>query len=150
MELLEDYYAPEDTGGREALIDKLHELFSYFVPEGLAAQESFKQLVEQNLPLGTLTDTITYALDLPLAIKQQLLAESNVDIRSRILIRCLEQQVKRKKVVMTVTSRQNRSLRSSAKTNRPLRSAPRENRNSHFLLRVSRRKSILIAQGLEN
>lgn len=94
VSLLEDYYAPEDTGGREALVERLHELFSHFVPEGLAAQESFKQLMGQNLPLGTLTDTITYALNLPIAIKQQMLAEPNVDIRSRLLIRCLEQQIK--------------------------------------------------------
>jgi hypothetical protein len=64
------------------------------VPEGLAAQESFKQLVGKQLPLGILTDTITYALNLPVAIKQQLLAECNVDIRCRILIRCLEQQIR--------------------------------------------------------
>ena len=94
VEVLEDHYPPEDTGGRPALITRLQELFAHFVPEGLAAQQSFDQLVGKQLPLGILTDTITYALNLPLTIKQQLLAEYNVDIRSRILIRCLEQQLK--------------------------------------------------------
>ncbi|MFN3188947.1 MAG: LON peptidase substrate-binding domain-containing protein [Aureliella sp.] len=90
----EDVYPDEDLGGRESLAVRLQDLFSNFVPEGLAAQDSFNQLVGQKLPLGILTDTITYALNLPLAIKQQLLAEYNVDIRSRILIRCLEEQLR--------------------------------------------------------
>ncbi len=94
VEVLEDLYDPEDAVGRPALMQRLQELFSHFVPEGLAAQESFKQLVGKQLPLGILTDTITYALNLPLEIKQQLLAEHNVDIRCRILTRCLEQQLK--------------------------------------------------------
>jgi hypothetical protein len=33
-------------------------------------------------------------MNLPLAIKQQLLAENNVDIRCRILMRCLEQKLR--------------------------------------------------------
>lgn len=94
VDVHEDYYPAEESAVRPALIGRLQDLFSHFVPEGLATQESFKQLVGKQLPLGILTDTITYALNLPLAIKQQLLAECNVDIRCRILIRCLEQQLK--------------------------------------------------------
>lgn len=94
VDVLEDHYAPEEAGSRPESMQRLQELFAHFVPEGLAAQESFKQLVGKQLPLGILTDTITYALNLPLAIKQQLLAERNVDIRCRILTRCLEQQLK--------------------------------------------------------
>lgn len=94
VELREDVYPEDNVGGREDLIAKLQELFGQFVPEGLAAQSSFQQLVGKQLPLGILTDTITFALNLPLAIKQQLLAEDNVDIRCRILIRCLEQQLR--------------------------------------------------------
>ncbi|MFK7737856.1 MAG: LON peptidase substrate-binding domain-containing protein [Pirellulaceae bacterium] len=94
VKICDDLYPAEDAGGREHLIQRLRDLFSRIVPEGFAAQESFQQLVGQDLPLGILTDTITYALNLPLSIKQQLLAEFNVDIRSRLLIRCLEQQLK--------------------------------------------------------
>lgn len=95
VEILDDVYPPEDSISRPKMMTRLQEMFSHFVPEGLAAQESFKQLVGKQLPLGILTDTITYALDLPLAIKQKLLAEHNVDIRCRILLRCLEQQLKK-------------------------------------------------------
>ena len=94
VEILEDFYPPEDALLRPQLMQRLQELFLQFVPEGLAAQESFKQLVGKQLPLGILTDTITYALNLPVAIKQQLLAEDNVDVRCRILTRCLEQKLK--------------------------------------------------------
>lgn len=94
VEILEDLYPLDQAEHRGVLMQRLQDLFMYFVPEGLAAEESFKQLVGKQLPLGILTDTITFALKLPLPIKQQLLAENNVDIRCRILIRCLEQQLK--------------------------------------------------------
>lgn len=94
VEVLEDYYAADNDGLRGELTEKLQRLFAQFVPEGLAAQESFQQLVGKQLPLGILTDTISYALNLPLSVKQQLLGENNVDIRCRLLTRCLEQQLK--------------------------------------------------------
>lgn len=94
VDVLEDLYDPDGAAARPVLMERLQKLFSHFVPEGLATQESFKQLLGKQLPLGIFADTITYALNLPLAIKQQLLAEHNVDIRCRILTRCLEQQLK--------------------------------------------------------
>ncbi|MCA9127065.1 MAG: LON peptidase substrate-binding domain-containing protein [Planctomycetales bacterium] len=93
VSLLEDYYPSGGDSQRKEIQERLQELFSTYVPGGVAAQESFKQLVGKQLPLGILTDTITYALSLPLTIKQQLLAEHNVEVRSRLLIRCLEQKV---------------------------------------------------------
>lgn len=104
VELLEDYYSPEVSDARRIQTEKLQALFSKFVPEGLAAQDSFKQLVGNHLPLGVLTDSITYALGLPLAIKQQLLAECNVDVRCRILTRCLEQMTSSESSSCSMTS----------------------------------------------
>ncbi len=94
VEVLDDYYPVEFEEQREGLTRRLQELFMHFVPEGLLAQDSFKKLVGKQLPLGVLTDTITFALKLPLPVKQQLLAENNVDTRCRILIRSLEQKLK--------------------------------------------------------
>ena len=93
VELLEDLYPSDEGQQRSELAERLQKLFQHFVPEGLAAQESFQELMGKQLPLGVLTDTIAYALQLPLAIKQQLLAEANVDIRCRLLSRCLEQKI---------------------------------------------------------
>jgi uncharacterized protein len=93
VEVQSDIYPPENACSRKAMTDALQQVFTQLVPEGLAAQTSFQQLVGQQFPLGILTDTIAYALNLPLAVKQQLLAEPNVDIRCRILLRCLRQKV---------------------------------------------------------
>ncbi|GAB5404910.1 MAG: LON peptidase substrate-binding domain-containing protein [Aureliella sp.] len=94
IKVTEDSYPLDGDQSRPARMHRLQQLFSHFVPEGLAAQESFKQLVGKQLPLGILTDTISFALNLPLTVKQQLLAEDNVDIRCRLLIRCLESQIR--------------------------------------------------------
>src|SRR5690606_19707230 len=59
VEVLEDHYPVEAGEDRSLDARRLQELFLHFVPDGLAAQESFKQLVGKQLPLGILTDTIT-------------------------------------------------------------------------------------------
>ncbi len=89
VELLEDQYPPDADQQRPEVAQRLQSLFQQFIPQGLAAQESFRQLLGEQLPLGVLADTIAYALQLPLAIKQLLLAEANVDVRCRLLSRCL-------------------------------------------------------------
>lgn len=94
VEVIDDIYPTEDSTLRPELIRRLQETFLKLVPEGLAAQESFRELMGKHLPLGVLTDMITFAVNLPAPIKLQLLAESNVDIRCRILTRCLEQKMK--------------------------------------------------------
>lgn len=93
VDVLNDCYPMEGDGSRQEMTASLQAVFTKFVPEGLASQASFQQLVGEPLPLGILTDTIAYAMNLPLAIKQQLLAEPNVDIRCRILLRCLRQRL---------------------------------------------------------
>lgn len=93
VEVLNDLYPAEESIHRPELQQKLQDLFLKFVPDGMVALDSFKQLVGKQLPLGVLTDTVTYAMNLPVAIKLQLLGEENVDIRCRILTRCLEQKL---------------------------------------------------------
>ncbi|MGN6545870.1 MAG: hypothetical protein ACTHK7_12525 [Aureliella sp.] len=73
-------------------------MFCQLVPEGLGVQESCQQLIGAQLPLGILTDVITFTLNLPLPVKQQLLAEPNVDVRCRILSRCLKELLKNREV----------------------------------------------------
>ncbi len=94
VELLTDSYPPDCGQQRAAAHDALLDMFSRLVPEGLSVQDSFQQLIGAQLPLGILTDVITFTLGLPLPIKQQLLAEANVDIRCRILSRCLKELLK--------------------------------------------------------
>lgn len=94
VELLADTYPAECAQLRAQSQEHLLEMFSQLVPEGLGVQESFQQLIGAQLPLGILTDVITFTLGLPLPVKQQLLAEPNVDIRCRILSRCLKDLLK--------------------------------------------------------
>ena len=94
VELLTDTYPPDCAMTRGKSQDELLNMFSQLVPEGLGVQESFQQLIGAQLPLGILTDVITFTLGLPLPVKQQLLAEANVDVRCRILSRCLKELLK--------------------------------------------------------
>lgn len=93
VEVLTDVYPNEEAAERPKITAMLQDVFAELVPEGLISQASFQQLMGKPMPLGNLTDTIAYALNMPLAIKQQLLAEPNVDIRCRLLIRCLKQKL---------------------------------------------------------
>jgi ATP-dependent Lon protease len=98
VELLADLYPPDCALTRGKCQDELLDMFSQLVPEGLGVQESFQQLIGAQLPLGILTDVITFTLGLPLPVKQQLLAEANVDVRCRILSRCLKELLKTREV----------------------------------------------------
>ncbi len=89
VELLEDHYPAGSANARLELYQELVETFSEAVPEEIKSLDSFQQLLDQQLPLGMLTDIITFTLRLPLPVKQQILAEPNVDVRCRLLLRCL-------------------------------------------------------------
>lgn len=98
VELLTDTYPADCALTRTKSQDELLNMFSLLVPEGLGVQESFQQLIGAQLPLGILTDVITFTLGLPLPVKQQLLAEANVDVRCRILSRCLKELLKNREL----------------------------------------------------
>ncbi len=93
VELLDDHYPSGLANARVELYGELLDVFSQAVPEELKSLDSFLQITDQQLPLGMLADIITFSLRLPLPIKQQVLAEANVDVRTRLLIRCLHQLV---------------------------------------------------------
>ncbi|MCA9193753.1 MAG: LON peptidase substrate-binding domain-containing protein [Planctomycetales bacterium] len=93
VKLVEDLAVQEQDQQRAQMFGQLKALFQQLMPEGLAVQQGFQQLLGHQLPLGVLTDSISYALNLPLAVKQQLLSECNVDVRCRLLIRCLQTQL---------------------------------------------------------
>lgn len=52
--------------------------------------EYFRQLLGSDLPLGTLCDILAFALPLPILLKQELLAEVNVERRARRLLQELK------------------------------------------------------------
>lgn len=91
VDVLSDVYPESGNAQRADLQQSLLEAFTQLVPAGLAIEESFQHLAGQQVPLGMLTDIITFTINFPLLIKQQVLAEPNVDVRCRILMRCLQQ-----------------------------------------------------------
>jgi ATP-dependent Lon protease len=91
VELLDDRYPPETETLRLSLHTKLLETFQRLMPNLKDANELFSQLSLENVTLGTLTDVISYALDLGLPLKQKLLDEPCVDRRATMLISHLGQ-----------------------------------------------------------
>lgn len=86
VEILDDSYPSASAGKRPDLHRKLIDAFEKMLPRIKDAEELFNQLSVNSIPLGTLTDVISYALDLEVRDKQSLLAERDVDRRSAMLL----------------------------------------------------------------
>lgn len=93
VELLDDYYPAAGAGARPRLQKKLLDAFRRFVPKTSLAQEQFEQLLAQQISLGMLTDIVSFTINLPLPLKQQLLNEWHVDRRAALLYEALERML---------------------------------------------------------
>lgn len=60
-----------------------------FAPDG-PARHQLQELFDGELSLGHVCDVLSYALPLPLDIKQTLLAEAHADVRAEIMTQALE------------------------------------------------------------
>ncbi|MEX2112698.1 MAG: LON peptidase substrate-binding domain-containing protein [Pirellulales bacterium] len=90
-ELLEDAYPPHSAIARPALHRQLAATFEEMLPGCDDAADVSNQVAAKKISLGTLTDVISYALDLDLPAKQALLAEPDVDRRAQQLLLHLQQ-----------------------------------------------------------
>ncbi len=79
----------EDAAQGPVLQRRLRETFLELLPRLPQAQEQLDQVLGSDIPLGALTDIISYVLDLGLAQKQALLAEASVRRRAELLLRHL-------------------------------------------------------------
>lgn len=86
VELLTDLYPPEGAGQRPALQRQVFDRIRELIPSTSQFQEHFEASLGQQVSLGMLTDIAASSLSLPLAFKQQLLAECNVDRRAELLL----------------------------------------------------------------
>ncbi len=59
-----------------------------FAPEGPARQQ-LVDLFEGEMPLGHVCDVLSYALPLPLEIKQSLLAEARAELRAEMIVQAI-------------------------------------------------------------
>ncbi|HEX3726154.1 MAG TPA: LON peptidase substrate-binding domain-containing protein, partial [Pirellulales bacterium] len=89
-QLLEDDYPAGSGEERHELRRRLTAAFEKMLPRIKDSQDLFNQLAVNNISLGTLTDVITFALDLDVRAKQSLLAQPNVDARARLLLEHLK------------------------------------------------------------
>jgi Lon protease-like protein len=98
VEVLEDDYQLATAEARPALHRKLISAFEKMLPHINDAEEMFNQLSVNSISLGTLTDVISYALDLDIRLKQALLAEPNVDCRAKLLLKYLRKAAQESRV----------------------------------------------------
>jgi Lon protease-like protein len=86
VELCEDQYPACPPARRKDLQRKLHDALLTVLPMLPEAQEQLDQLLRNDVPLGILTDVISYMLDIDLARKQLLLTELDVYRRAELLL----------------------------------------------------------------
>jgi len=89
--VLEDLYASSASQERATIQRDLLHCFRRFTPESPAAREQFESLMNNHLPLGVLTDIISFTMKFDVGLKQQLLSEWNVDQRAKMLLDQLRQ-----------------------------------------------------------
>ena len=85
-EVCEDLYPAEETGSAVVLQRQLRNAFLEILPELPQAQDQLDQLLSSDLSLGTLTDIISYMLEIEQEAKEALLAETNVYRRAELLL----------------------------------------------------------------
>ena len=84
--LVEDLYVGSSTQERASIQRELLQCFRRFTPESPAAQDQFESLMNNRLPLGALTDIISFTMKFDVSLKQRLLSEANVEQRARMLL----------------------------------------------------------------
>ncbi|MBI2477617.1 MAG: LON peptidase substrate-binding domain-containing protein [Planctomycetia bacterium] len=84
--LVEDLYSGSAAYERAAIQRELLQCFRRFTPESPAAQEQFESLMSNHLPLGALTDIVSFTMKFDVLLKQRLLSERNVEQRARLLL----------------------------------------------------------------
>lgn len=85
-ELLEDYYSDGGAERRVRLEEELVSAFAASCPDLEEVQQHLDELRSEGICLGMLTDILGYALDLDLAVKDELLGELDVVRRAEILL----------------------------------------------------------------
>src|SRR4029079_13957979 len=86
VEVLEDVYPQTGATARPRLQRKLVQSFQKLMPQMASSHPQLEQHLVSDVSLGMLTDFVAYTLDLELRLKEQLLAEINVDNLAEVLL----------------------------------------------------------------
>jgi Lon protease-like protein len=84
--LLDDVCQSENDTERSDVQEQLTRRFQEFLPPGKKTDPVFETLLSSEIPLGVLTDLVSFALPLEYAQKRELLAECDVDRRAEMLL----------------------------------------------------------------
>ena len=84
--MCEDQYRGCPLTQQWALQQKFRDALVQILPTLPEAQEQLDQLLGDDVPLGVLTDVLSYLLDIDFARKQSLLAEVDVFRRAKLLL----------------------------------------------------------------
>ena len=93
VELCTDVYSACSSARRCALQQELRKTLLQVLPTLPDAREQLDQLLGNDVPLGFLTDVVSYMLDIDLQCKQSLLAEVHVYRRVQLLLCYLSESV---------------------------------------------------------
>jgi Lon protease-like protein len=86
VELCADQYRECQAARQKGVRRRLHRALIEALPRVPEAEEQLDQLLGHDVPLGVLTDVLSYMLDLDLSHKQMLLAEVDVYRRTEFLL----------------------------------------------------------------
>jgi len=89
--LLDDFCYSENDDRRDALQTQLTEKFQECLPDGQPTSPGVHELLASEIPLGVLTDLVSFAVPLDLKTKSRLLSEVDIDRRAKMLLRELQQ-----------------------------------------------------------
>jgi uncharacterized protein len=92
VELLEETQSALSDASRGSKQTKILDLFRNFLPESEIWEQQIDQLLSRPIDLSLLTDIVAFTASFPLDVKQQLLIETNCDIRADMLIKLLQQK----------------------------------------------------------
>ena len=89
--LLEDFCYTENDDTRSSLQAELTEKFQESLPQGQPSNPNVEELLSSEIPLGVLTDLVSFAVPLDLKTKCKLLSESDIDRRAEMLLSAMQE-----------------------------------------------------------
>lgn len=107
--LLDDVYSNDGEAERDELQARLAEQFQRSLPlskNAAPGEGPVQELLSNEVPLGVLTDLVSFALPLKAPLKRQLLAEVDVDRRATMLLDAIGAPIEREAPVVAATLRQ--------------------------------------------
>ena len=88
--LVDDFCYSENDNERAALQTALTEQFQECLPDDQSSSPGVRALLSTGVPLGVLTDLVSFAVPMELETKCELLAENDIDRRATTLLDALE------------------------------------------------------------